>query len=564
MKKFAKKFTLIAMAATMATMSLVGCGSDSADKGSTNGGTTSQASGSIIVGTSPMNGVFNPFFATTAYDMDIVDRTQEPLIKPSPTATPQANLADYKIEEVLNEDGSIKETVYTFTLKEGVKFSDGTAITAEDILFTYHVLADPTYDGSSVFRTKPIVGMQAYTSGDAATIEGITKVDDRSVQVRLEGVDPTAIWDIGAQHVASKAYYGEGYSKGNLEAMRALNNAPMGAGAYKFEKFENNVVSLVANENYFLGEPKTAKIKYQVMATANKLEAVKMGEVDISDPNANPDMIAQVDQAGYHKELVDFAGYGYVGMNADRITDVNVRKGLMHLMNRKPAVEAYYGDYAKVIERPMSDVIWAYPEDATEFYGFNPEKALECFKAAGYEQDASGKLMKDGKQLRIEVGIPADGKMDHPTAPVLTQMKTEMEKMGALLEIMDTDSTIFFDRLEAKEWDMFVAAWGNALDPDMSQIFHSEGPSNHYQVKSEALDTLIEAAILTNDIEERKAIYSDALDTLMDEAVIMPIYQRMDMFVFNQENIDIETLPANITAFADYFSEVHTMESLIK
>lgn len=578
MKKFAKKFLVLSVVSGLAASTLVGC---SQDKPQTDNG-TSQAAGekessgdtqkeskykTVVVASLEMNGVFSPFFATTGYDNNIVDMVHASLIKADRNAQPEAALAECAIEEVKGEDGTVSETIYTFTLKDGITFSDGTPVTADDVIFSYKVLADPAYDGPSTLTTLPVVGMEEYNKGDATEISGIEKVDEKTVKVTLKGVDPAAIWKLGGIAVASKAYYGvddagKEYAKGDMSVPKSRNAAPMGAGPYKFESFANNVVTLKANENYYKGAPATPTIKFQVTAEANKLEGLKLGEFDISDPSASPEMVADVEAAGLEYELIENLGYGYIGMNAELIPDKNVRKGLMHLMNRRPAVETYYGELATVIERPMSTVSWAYPQDTTEYYGFDPAKALEYFKAAGYEQiDKNGKvsLEKDGVQLRIEVGIPGGGTMDHPTAPVLTQMKTEMEKMGAVLEITDTDGQVFMDRLDASDWQMWVAAWQATVDPDMYQTYYSTGPSNHYKIKNEELDKLIIDARQTNDIEVRKDYYSKALDIIMDEAVEMPVYQRKNMNVFNQEIVDMESLPDNMTPYYTYFAEVETL-----
>ena len=402
MKKFAKKFLVLSVVSGLAASTLVGC---SQDKPQTDNG-TSQAAGekessgdtqkeskykTVVVASLEMNGVFSPFFATTVYDMNIVDMVHAPLIKADRNAQPEAALAEYAIEEVKGEDGTVSETIYTFTLKDGVTFSDGTPVTADDVIFSYKVLADPAYDGASTLTTLPVVGMEEYNKGDATEISGIEKVDEKTVKVTLKGVDPAAIWKLGGIAVAPKAYYGvddagKEYAKGDMSVPKSRNAAPMGAGPYKFESFANNVVTLKANENYYKGAPATPTIKFQVTAESNKLEGLKLNEFDISDPSASPEMVADVEAAGLEYELIENLGYGYIGINAERIPDKNVRKGLMHLMNRRPAVETYYGELATVIERPMSTVSWAYPQDATEYYGFDPAKALEYFKAAGYEQ----------------------------------------------------------------------------------------------------------------------------------------------------------------------------------
>jgi peptide/nickel transport system substrate-binding protein len=681
MKKFGKKFALMMLVGALGMSALVGCGSNNGEAGSTPSQTAGESKSkytTVIAGTQQMNGVFNPFFYTTAYDKYAWQYVFDSLLKLDRTGALEPSLADYTIDEQKGENGEAVRTVYTFTLKEAT-FSDGEPVTADDVIFTYKVYSDPTYDGMSTFNTTPIVGMNEYRYDDAAyadkiaalkedanqiteeeiktyiynsceadydrygaeavlgaigqedldvaslddaakkekivaayaaheiekslesyrqgavnakykalekeyiasnlsggsanvtEIEGIKKIDDRTVEITVEGVDPKALTNL-AITVMPAHYYGVAedgttWSKGDLSVIKSRNGVPMGSGPYVFERFENNIVSLTANENYFLGAPLTPTIRLQVTSTANKLEAVRMGEMDISDPVASPQMLEDVKSAEMEYQLVDNLGYGYIGINSQRVSDKNVRKGLMHLMNRGPAVETYYGELASIIERPMSKVSWAYPQDAEEVYGFSPAKALEYFVAAGYEQVQQGGnlvLQKNGEQLRLEVGIPGDGTMDHPSAPILTQMKTEIEKLGGILDISDTDGSVFFDRLNSGGWDIFVAAWGATPDPDMYQVYYSSGPSNHYKLTNAQLDELIVAGRSTNDIEERKEIYAKALDIIMEEAVEMPVYQRKNMFIFNPEVVDTTTLPEGptpfYTPFYDNTGEIYTLK----
>ena len=631
--------------------------------------------GTIIEGSSKLNGVFSNFFATTLFDRQIADKTGALLIENDREGVPTDGLATYVApQEIKNAAGVTEKSVYTFTLKDGVLFSDGTPVTADDIIFTYKVLCDPTYSGSSTLFTTPIVGVSEYRyddpnyapkikeikamsenvtpeditayiketvaadmasvkiddiiasigytntdnlSGDALTkaveaayiasetaaggheadaseakykrleseyiqanlasgtanvpeIEGIKKIDDKTVEVTIEGVDPKAIWNLGGIMVAPKAYYGVGedgteFKKGNLAVVEEKNGHPMGAGPYVFEEFKNNIVSYVANENYYKGAPLTKKYRVLVADSKTHIDATALESIDIGEPSASLEGVQQATDAGLHQELTDNLGYGYVGLNAERIPDINVRKGLMSLMNRQPAVETYYGtELASVIERPMSKTSWAYPKDAKAVYNYSPAEALKYFQAAGYTQvDKNGTkvLEKDGKQLRIEIGIGGEGSMAHPAAPILTTMKSDMANMGALLEIQDVDTTILFDKMNAGTWDMWVAAWSADIDPDMYQVYSSNGPSNHYKLKNEKLDKLVLDGRSTTDIEKRKAIYSEALDIVMDEAVEMPIYQRKNMFVFNPERINIDSLTDEMSPYYTFRNEYNLMEA---
>lgn len=236
----------------------------------------------------------------------------------------------------------------------------------------------------------------------------------------------------------------------------------------------------------------------------------------------------------------------------------------MHLMDRKPAIQAYYGNLASIIERPMSRVSWAYPKDSIEFYGFNEEKAMEYFKAAGYEL-VDGKLVKGESQLTIEIGIPADGSGAHPAYAIVLGVKNSGEKLGLAVNLTDySDGNKFWEDLDAEKLDIWCAAWGSTADPDMFQIYHTDGPSNKYKIRDEKLDELIMAGKKTANIEERKKIYAEALDIIMDWAVEMPTYQRKNMFIFNSDNIDVTTLPKDMTPFYGYLTEVETLRLNLK
>ena len=171
MKK-TKKWKQVVSVLAAATM-LVGCGSSS---GSKNG--SSSKSDTLVAGYSQFNQKFSPFFATTSYDIDAANLTQVTLlnldrmgqiitkgIKGQKTKYNGKNYkytgpADLKVKE--NKDGSVD---YDFKIRDDIKFSDGKKLTADDIIFSMYVLADPTYDGIATFFSLPIEGMAEYRSG---------------------------------------------------------------------------------------------------------------------------------------------------------------------------------------------------------------------------------------------------------------------------------------------------------------------------------------------------------------------------------------------------------------
>ena len=301
---------------------------------------------------------------------------------------------------------------------------------------------------------------------------------------------------------------------------------------------------------------------------------------------------------------VDNLGYGYIGMNADNInvagdpdSDASkaLRKGLATVLAvyRDVAFDSYYGEAASVIQYPISNTSWAAPQasdpdyrvafsqDATgadlytadmsadDKYAAALAGALTWFEAAGYTVE-DGKLTAapKGAKLSYEVIIPADGIGDHPSYTVLTMAKEALEKIGMELVINDpADSNVLWDSLDAGSQELWCAAWGSTIDPDMYQVYHSSNivgkggsDSNHYHIADPDLDKLIIEARTSDDQSFRKATYKQCLDIIVDWAVEIPAYQRQNCIVFSTQRINLDTLTPDITTFWNWMHDIELLE----
>lgn len=635
------------------------------------GGCGSKTTDTLVIGNGEMNGVFNPFFVETNADQNVVKLTGVTLNRFTKDGLLEEYASEYiPPEEITGESGEIEFTKYTYKIRDGLTFSDGTPVTTADILFTMKVLCDPSYNGLSTINTLPIVGLEEYRydtlnyddliagfqeearqidkefvltyikamAADAVNsyseeeltaymgmeldaglagkerqaalekeyydfevanafdyyiegaqaekvkqlteeyiagkegdfqiqdIEGVKVIDEQTVEITLSGVNPSASWDFGELVIAPEHYYGKGFEKGDLTSVRSKDGAPLGAGPYVFESYENNVVTMSANENYFLGKPNIPQIKLAYTTKANTVEGLALGEMDVADVEATPDEISRIKENNLYYVATDVQGYGYIGINSNRVNDVNVRKGLLSLINKETAVNTYFGGLATVIERPASVNSWVYPKDSEPVYTYDKNKALEYFKAAGYSQETKGGetiLSKDGEQFSLLVGVGGEGTMDHPAALIFTQMKLDIEEMGGELEITDCDLTVLTDGLYQGSFDLWAASWDTSIDPsDMNGIYMTGAEGNFYGIANSALDTTLIAASATTNMEARKSLYAEAMDMVMGSAVEMPIYQRKHLYVFNPEIVDISSLPEGITEFRGYMDDIEKLKLL--
>lgn len=463
------------------------------------------------------------------------------------------------------------------------------------------------------------------TGESAANIAGIKKTGDYSMTVHCTKFEATAIYQLGV-YVAPMHYYGDtalydydnnsfGFPKGDLSLIRSKTTHPMGAGPYVFEQYENGVITYHANELYYKGTPKTQYLLFQEGSDGDKLAGVVSGQFDITDPSFSQSTVDSIKEYNGGEltgsvittDTVDNLGYGYIGVCAatvnvggDKASDASkdLRKAFATLFSvyRDTVINSYYGERASVIQYPISNTSWAAPRPADEGYEIAYSKSVDgnplytedmteeqkydaalaaavgYLKAAGFTYDeAAGKFTAapDGASLVYEVMIPADGIGDHPAYGVLTNAKEALAKIGITLEITDlTNSSDLWTALESGNCQMWAAAWGATIDPDMYQVYHSSNivglpgstESNHYSIQDAKLDELIMAARESADQSYRKATYKQCLDIILDWGVEIPTYQRQNAVIFSTERVNMETMTPDITTFYGWFSEIENIE----
>ena len=773
MKKM-RQMLAILMAGTMVAGLATGCGNGKND--GTESGSKASSDTPLVIASQDMSEKFSEFFAASVPDQQIADMTAAPLLENDRAGeiimngikgeTKEYNGTDYTYTGIAdcniteNADGTVD---YDFTLRDDVKFSDGEPLTADDLIFTYYVYCDPSYDGGAALGSLPIVGLDAYQSGsevlykyllekgadntdfsvvtedqqkkffetdlpkageefaqsivdyclanldasdakneiafsmenygygatnddgtfssaytgktwtlegddvptladfwddlcanpkyegdilamaDAETagtaltdclddsyktavqtgdsadhIEGIKKTGDYSVKVTLSTVDATALSQLGKITVQPLHYYGDasaydydnnqfGFTKGDLSSVRAKTSTPMGAGPYKFVKYENKTVYLEANENYWRGEPKTKNIQFKTTSEADMVPGVVQGTVDISSPSLSKAALEQICSENSNGEengdtlsltKTDYNGYGYIGMNSKNVCvggdnaseqSKDLRKAIATVLAvyRDVAIDSYYGDAASVINYPISNTSWAAPQKSDADYKVafstdvngNPiytdgmsedekydaalQAALGYFEAAGYTvQDGKLTAAPEGAKLEYELMIGGGGNGDHPSFAVVTAASEALAKIGFKLDINDlADSSILWNATEAGTAEIWCAAWSATLDPDMYQVYDSNGGSAYmYEIKSPELDQMVEDGRTNTDQTYRKAVYKEALDFIVDFAVEIPVYQRQECSLYSTERVNMDSVTPDQSTYYTWMNEAYNVE----
>lgn len=451
---------------------------------------------------------------------------------------------------------------------------------------------------------------------EVANIEGIKKLGDYEVEITLNGYDATTPYRLNIG-VLPLHYYGDesqydyennqfGFTRGDLSKMRELMTQPLGYGPYKFVKYENKIVYLEANEDYFLGAPKTKNVQLKETADSDKIPAVQQGTADISDPSGSKSAFEQIGEINGTGELngeiintvtTDNLGYGYIGINASTVNvggdpaseqSKNLRKALATILcvYRDVNIDSYYGEAATVIDYPISNTSWAAPQKsdtdyrpafsvdvdgneiytddmtAEEKYAAAKNAALGFLEAAGYTiENGKATAAPDGAKLSYEIMVGADGKGDHPSFGIMADAKAALGEIGIELNINDlSDTSQLYDSMGAHTTELWAAAWAADADPDMYQIYYSNQPSNHYCISDAALDELIMEARTSDDQTYRKSLYKEALEIIMDWGVEVPVYQRQNCVVYSPQRVNADSFTKDSTPFYRWVKDIALIE----
>lgn len=515
------------------------------------------AEDTFIVGCNDLTGLFLPFFSDTQYDGFIDRIIFDGLMKGNKEGKYIPNMVESY--ELTNENRT-----YTFKLKEGVTFSDGTPLTTKDVAFSFAIPCDPSYDGSRGNAVDNLLGYEEYHSGDATEIKGIEIIDDHTIAFTFVEARPNNISTFAHGILPEHVYK---YDKGDIASIRKKIDQQIfvGSGRYKFKTYEQTqFVSLERNDNWFDGVPKIKNIIVKCTTAETMFQELKAGSIDYQYRTpANNDNQAQIEQIGcLNINKYPENGYAYIGVNLrdERLKDVKVRQALMYGYNRKGFIDMHFNGNANTCNAPISQVSWAYPdEDKLNQYEYNPEKAIELLEEAGWLIGEDGIREKDGMKLIINHATSTDSRYNEA---LITTLMADWEKIGVKLvpNVLDWGALIDAVYYSGKyEFDTYNMSWGLSNDPDATAIFHSKsintGAFNSVGLRDDEIDRLLEEGAAEFDQEKRAAIYQEYAIRMNEILPYLFVTQTTDWDVSNNRVLNL-----NISPYCDWVDIIHDIE----
>lgn len=442
----------------------------------------------LVVGQIAEPASLDPHVSTAANDFRIAVNIYDGLVRNTP--------GTLEIEPALATDWTISDDglEYTFNLREGVTFHDGTPFNAEAVKFNFDRMLDENHPFAS---TGPFPLAFFFSS-----VESVDVVDDLTVKFTLNEPFAPFMSNLASPtglivSPAAVEQYGADYGR-----------HPVGTGPFKFEEWQSNT-SVVASRNdaYWDGAPSLEAVIFRPITDANtRVAEMLSGGIDVL-LETPPDNVAQFrDDANY--QVVEAVGphVWYVMLNAKDgpFADVRVRQAVNYAVNKESLVNDVLQGTAEVSAGPIPPAFnWAYNEEVAP-YPYDPEKAKELLAEAGAE----------GATLTFLVTEGGSGMLD--PVPMGTAIQADLAAVGLNVEIKTYEWNTFLSEvnpgLEGKG-DMAEMAWMTS-DPDTlpfltlrTAAWPAEGGFNSSYYSNPEVDELLDQARLSTDPEERGALY---------------------------------------------------------
>lgn len=501
------------------------------------------------VSDSPFTGIFSWELYTGTPDADIMSYTMGTLFGYDENyQIDDSGAASFDLDQDANK--------VTITLKDDVLWHDGEPVTAGDIAFAYEIIGHPEYTGvrySGDFAN--IVGMEDYKDGATDTIEGITIVDDKTVEIEYQTVGVQMLQaGGGVWSYAAPRHYLEDVPVSELESAPEIRENPIGFGPFKVDNIvPGESVSYTAFEDYYRGAPKLDRIELETVPTTTAVAAMENAQYDLFMSMPTDQFENYENIPGYTNLGIDDTAYTYIGFklgewqeaekdedgnivepaqnvyNPDsKMADKNLRQAMAYAIDNDAVGAKYYQGLRRRANSPIIPNFSDYYNEDLEGYPFNPDRANEILDEAGYEDtDGDGiRETPEGEELVINFASMSGGETAEPIVEYYMQ---SWERVGLKVELLEGrlhEFNSFYDRVEADdpEIDIYQGAWGTGFDPTPEGLYGRLAPYNYTRWATEENDEYMEAMTSTDgfDLEWRQEQFKEWQEYFMDELPIIP------------------------------------------
>ncbi len=451
------------------------------------------------------------------------------------------NIYDRLFEIQLNDDGTTELVnslvedysvsddglTYEFTLQDGVTFSDGTPLTANDVKYTF--VRNLTLPESVQTDFADIIeGADELMDGTADDLSGITVTDDTHFTVTLSEPFAGFLYQLSTP---SCSIYSESIVEAAGDDFGMDPAVTLGSGPYIVTSWEHDKeITLDANPNYWGEQPDVQHVVISIIPDASSMSMMfQSGELDILDCDLlDSSVVDATYKTAYADSIVTSnrlaLTYFILNENIEPLNDVNVRKAIQMAIDRQTILDTVYSGDGNLEDGIFPSGLIGYSEENQGWLEYDPDGAAALLEEAGYG---------DGFTMEIS----SDESASPSVLLVLQIIQQNLADVGIDAEIVSYDEASWLDLRKSGEMCSFVATWtADYNDPDnfIYTFFGSEENtklrSNNYY-NTDVIDQVVATRAITDD-EERLSEYAALEEQIVKEdAAWVPLFERTHLFV---------------------------------
>ncbi|HEX9628265.1 MAG TPA: peptide-binding protein [Acidiferrobacterales bacterium] len=490
-----------------------------------------------------------PLVSSDAYASEVQSYVLESLLTRDPETLEWQGLIarDWKV----SQDG----LRFTFRLRDDVKFSDGTPLTAADVAFSFAFVMDERIAAPR---------HRAYYE----KMESVTAAGPHEVVFRFKEPYFNALALAGGMEILPRHFYAP-----YLKAPETFNQSRgllLGSGPYRLRDPKGwtpdlGLVELERNPRYWGPvQPSLNRVLWKIIANdAARLTTFRNGEIDVygARPREFQRLVddRQLKARAQHLEYMSpTAGYSYIGWNqrrGERVTrfaDKRVRQAMTHLTDRGRVIDEIMLGYAEIAVSPFNPRSPQH-NPAVKPHAFDLDKARALLKAAGYEDRSGNGVLQgpDGKPFEFDMVFFQD---NEDTRRIVLFLKDLYARAGIILNPKPTEWSVMLDLINRKDFDAITLGWSSGVETDIYQMFHStqtvSGGDNFINYRNPELDRLIERARATVDEAKRMPLWRACERTLHDDQPYTFLMRRKSLVFIDKRmhNVQITRLGLNMHA----------------
>ena len=426
-----------------------------------------------------------------------------------------------ELDADLNFEGMLADSITTEDNKnfivhidDAATWSDGTPVTADDVVYTALRLASPVIGNTAMmYYVFEGVGDDGFVEEGAESIDGIQKVDDKTVQFTTKEEMPITTFENSyARYLLTlPKHVIEQYSEEELSTAEWFNHPDVVSGPFIVTDFDvDHYISYEANKDYWKGAPKIDKLNIKIVDGSQLYAGLQSGEIDITQQT-----MSDIPQEDYESvEALDNVEVVYgspvtnqsVFIQTKNVPDVKVRQAMLYAIDRQQILEELLNGHGEIVDGFLSSASPFYDDSLTPV-SYDPEKAKTLLEEAGW----------DGSQtIRFYVNSG-----DSTFVNAASIIAAEWAAVGIKAEIQTVDFATLMSVAGTEDYDVLAVQYTYApVDPypDVAWLLGGEGSWTGYS--NDTLNEALTKSQLTSDPEETKELFS-VVDKKVQEDVPM-------------------------------------------